>query len=82
MSGLGTTGSTPVDGRGVLWSEEDEEFVGLCAELPSLIWLASSREAALDGIVKVVRQAVADMEAQGEAIPEPLAYRAGGFQRS
>ena len=31
----------------VLWSEEDEEFVGLCAEFPSLSWLAASRDAAL-----------------------------------
>ena len=25
----------------VMWSDEDEEFVGLCAELPSLSWLAA-----------------------------------------
>jgi hypothetical protein len=33
----------------VLWSDEDGEFVGLCAEFPSLSWLAASREAALCG---------------------------------
>jgi hypothetical protein len=27
----------------VKWSAEDEEFVGLCAELPSLSWLDSTR---------------------------------------
>ncbi len=25
----------------VIWSEEDQEFVGLCAEFPSLSWLDS-----------------------------------------
>ena len=31
----------------VTWSEEDKQFVGLCAEFPSLSWLASSPEAAV-----------------------------------
>lgn len=59
----------------VLWSDEDDEFVGLCAELPSLSWLASSREAALTGIVKTVRRAVKDMTAEGEAVPAPITDR-------
>jgi predicted HicB family RNase H-like nuclease len=59
----------------VLWAEEDQEFVGLCAELPSLSWLAPSRQAALTGIVKTVRQTVRDMVADGEVPPSPLADR-------
>lgn len=59
----------------VLWSDEDEEFVALCAEFPSLSWLAASREAALTGIVKVVRQAVRDMVSDGETPPSPLTDR-------
>lgn len=59
----------------VLWSEEDQEFVGLCAEFPSLSWLAPAREAALAGIVKTTRQAVRDMVADGEVPPSPLADR-------
>ncbi|MFI5297676.1 MAG: type II toxin-antitoxin system HicB family antitoxin [Polyangiales bacterium] len=59
----------------VRWSEEDREFVGLCAELPSLSWLAASREAALTGIVKVVRQTVRDMVTDGETPPAPLTDR-------
>ena len=35
----------------VIWSEDDKEFVGLCAEFPSLSWLSAEREAALRGIV-------------------------------
>ncbi len=59
----------------VLWSEEDQEFVGLCAEFPSLSWLAPARETALKGIVKTARQAVRDMVADGEVPPSPLADR-------
>jgi predicted HicB family RNase H-like nuclease len=59
----------------VTWSEEDQEHVGLCAEFPSLSWLASSPEAALRGIRTVVAQAVKDMQANSEPIPEALASR-------
>jgi len=59
----------------VTWSPEDGEHVGLCAEFPSLSWLASSPEAALNGIRKVVAKVVKDLRANGEPIPEPLASR-------
>ncbi|MCB0195497.1 MAG: toxin-antitoxin system HicB family antitoxin [Anaerolineae bacterium] len=59
----------------VTWSEEDEEYVGLCAEFPSLSWLALSQEDALRGIRQVVSEVVTDMEASGEAVPEPIALR-------
>ena len=36
----------------VTWSSEDNEHVGLCAEFPSLSWLAPSPEKALSGIRK------------------------------
>ena len=59
----------------VIWSDEDGEFVGLCAEFPSLSWLHRSREAALHGIVKLIRQTVGDMEENRERPPAPLADR-------
>ena len=59
----------------VTWSPEDGEHVGLCAELPSLSWLAATPEKALAGIRKVVAEVVADMEMNGEPIPEPLAEK-------
>ena len=59
----------------VTWSEEDEECVGLCAEFPSLSWLAASPEDALAGIRSVVAEVVADMQANGEPVPEPIATR-------
>jgi len=59
----------------VTWSDEDKEYVGLCAELPSLSWLASTPEAALRGIRKVVADVVKDMRENGEAPPEPISCR-------
>ena len=59
----------------ITWSEEDGEYVGLCAEFPSLSWLADTQEAALAGIRDTVRQVVRDMESTGETIPQPLATR-------
>jgi len=59
----------------VVWSDEDGEFVGLCAEFPSLSWLAASQPAALAGIVDLVRGALADMKKSGEPLPVPLSTR-------
>lgn len=52
----------------VTWSPKDGEHVGLCAEFPSLSWLAATPEGALAGIPKVVAEAVRDMEANGEEV--------------
>lgn len=60
----------------VTWSEEDQQHVGLCAEFPSLSWLANTPESALAGIRKLIRDTVADLEVNGESIPEPLSARA------
>jgi predicted HicB family RNase H-like nuclease len=59
----------------VTWSTEDGEHVAMCAEFPSLSWLAKTPEAALKGIQKVVAEVVTDMQASGEAVPEPLAEK-------
>ena len=59
----------------VTWSSEDQEHVGLCAEFPSLSWLAGTPESALKGIRKVVAEVVADMAASGEDVPTPLAEK-------
>ncbi len=60
----------------VTWSEEDGEYVGLCAEFPSLSWLATQPEVALKGIRQVVAEVVMDLEANNEIIPEPIATKA------
>ncbi|MDP1612154.1 MAG: toxin-antitoxin system HicB family antitoxin [Sulfuritalea sp.] len=59
----------------VTWSAEDGEHVGLCAEFPSLSWLAKTPEAALKGIRRVVSEVAADMQGAGEAVPVPLAEK-------
>jgi predicted HicB family RNase H-like nuclease len=59
----------------VTWSREDGQCVGLCAEFPSLSWLAPTPEKALRGIRKVVADVVNDMKASGESAPEPLSSR-------
>jgi len=59
----------------ITWSAEDEEFVGLIAEFPSLSWLAASQIDALTGIRELVGTVVAEMEHAGELAPEPFADR-------
>lgn len=59
----------------VTWSPEDSEHVGLCAEFPSLSWLASTPEGALEGVRRAVRQTAREMEASGEVVPAPLAAK-------
>ena len=59
----------------VTWSEDDHEYVGLCAEFPSLSWLAKTPEAALKGIRKLVADVRKDLRENGETIPEPIACK-------
>ena len=59
----------------VTWSEEDNDYVALCAEFPSLSWLAKSPEGALKGIRDVVAEVIKDMQETGEEIPQPLANK-------
>ena len=53
----------------VSWSDEDDEFVGLCAEFPSLSWLATTSEKALKGIRSIVKNCVQDMQSNNEELP-------------
>lgn len=58
-----------------VWSPDDDEYVGLCAEFPSLSWLAPSAGQAIAGVERLVDDVVADMTASGEHIPVPLTER-------
>lgn len=57
------------------WSEEDGEHVGLCAEFPSLSWLATDQTEALKGIRALVtgvlagRKLCQDGIDSGESVP-------------
>ena len=59
----------------VTWSEEDDEYVGLCAEFPSLSWLEATPEEALKGIRTLVRKVVTDLKRNEEPVPEPISTR-------
>ena len=53
----------------VTWSVEDSEFVGLCAEYPSLSYLDEDRYAAIEGITNLVKDIVADNGIYKQEIP-------------
>ena len=57
------------------WSEQDQTHIGLCAEFPSLSWLAASPEKALIGIRKLVKGCLNDMAKNKEHAPEPIALK-------
>ncbi len=59
----------------VMWSEDDAEYVGLCAEFPSLSWLDKSQDKAFKGIRKLVQDTIDDLKAQSEPVPEPISTR-------
>ena len=59
----------------VTWSLEDEEYIGLCTEFPSLSWLASSPDEAFTGIRQLVSGCLEDMQTSGETPPKPMADR-------
>jgi hypothetical protein len=56
----------------VIWSDDDREFVGLCAEFPGLSWLHATMAGALKGIAAVVAAAVKDMNQAGDVVPPAL----------
>ncbi|MGL5075456.1 MAG: type II toxin-antitoxin system HicB family antitoxin [Waterburya sp.] len=66
----------------VIWSAEDEEFVGLCAEFPSLSFLDETHIKALEGIISLVEDIITDMKENNESIPVPISEKkySGVFQ--
>lgn len=59
----------------VFWSDEDQEFVAMCAEFPSLSWLDEDQGAALAGINQLVKDVVEDMTLSGEVVPKPISTK-------
>ncbi len=59
----------------ITWSADDQEYVGLCAEFPSLSWLEGTPEKALKGIRSVVSAALKDMHTAKEEVPEPISIK-------
>ena len=59
----------------VAWSAEDDEFVVTVVEFPSLSWLAPSQMEALQGLETLLSKVIADMQQQGEEVPQPISER-------
>ena len=59
----------------VIWSEEDGEYVGLCAEFPLLSHLDETPEKAFAGIRDLVAFCVDDLYKEEAPVPEPLSTR-------
>jgi len=55
----------------VVWSEEDGEYVGLCAEFPHLSFLDPDPAAALDGVRDSVAIALELFAEDGARPPRP-----------
>jgi predicted RNase H-like HicB family nuclease len=59
----------------ISWSDEDKEYVGLCAEFPGLSWLDKAFEGTSKGIRDLVAGIITDMESNNEIIPQPLSLQ-------
>ncbi len=59
----------------LIWSEDDEEFVGRCLEFPLLSHLDKSEVRALQGIMKLIEDVLQDLANDGVEAPVPLRLR-------
>ncbi len=59
----------------ITYSKDGNEYIGFCAEFPSLSWLDKSQNKAFKGIQKLVKDVLIDMEQTGETPPQPLATK-------
>ncbi|MGB0562954.1 MAG: hypothetical protein ACPGVO_14300 [Spirulinaceae cyanobacterium] len=55
----------------VFWSEEDQEFIGLCEEFSLLSHLDESSDLAFAGIKALVKDVIEYREQQNQYIPQP-----------
>lgn len=55
----------------VMWSPDDNDYVGKCSEFPSLSHLAMSPQEALAGIIALVRDVLEDLRENKEQAPIP-----------
>jgi predicted HicB family RNase H-like nuclease len=59
----------------VTWSEEDQEYLALCTEFPSLSWLGQSPENALIGLRELVASIIKDLQENQEPVPIPISIQ-------
>ena len=61
-----------------LWSQEDQMYVGLCAEFSLLSALGQTLEETFSGIRQVVSEAVAILQEDGDPMSTPSDRAQGG----
>ena len=61
----------------VVWSQPDAEWVGLCDAFPGLSWLEKDKQAALEGIRRMVHRALDILDEDGMTPPAPTPAVAG-----
>lgn len=59
----------------VIYSNEDNEYVGLCTEFPSLSFLDNDPVKAINGIRDLVADVVIDMEQSNEKVPKAITHK-------
>lgn len=59
----------------VVWSEQDDAYIGRVTEFPLLAAHGNTLEGALREIKAVVGYVIEDLKESGEPIPEPLSRR-------
>jgi len=66
----------------IFWSAEDRQYVGACAEFPSLSHLDSSPAKALKGIRDLIESVILELTEQGNEVPAPISERpySGAFK--
>lgn len=50
----------------VFWSDEDQEYIGVCEEFPSLSFLDSDKFKAFEGVIELVKSVMYDMAKNDE----------------
>lgn len=59
----------------VQWSPDDDEYVATVLEFPSLSWLESDQNQALEGLVRLVEGVIDDLITNNETVPQPFTER-------
>ena len=60
----------------VSWSDEDHAWIGVCNEFLLVSHIATTEADCLRGIRELVDDIVADLQRNGEALPQPLPWDA------
>ncbi len=57
------------------WSDDDESFISVCSEFPSLSAVGDTREEATDEMLTLLEFVIGELEKEGKELPKPIASR-------